>query len=69
MGYEAVLVPACLGLKNIPEPLRVTCSEGFSPQPFTSLLEALDRALPRLLCSQPWLSALAGITVDLQCLK
>lgn len=30
MGYKAVLVQACLGLKNIPEPLRVTCSGGFS---------------------------------------
>lgn len=69
MGYKAMLVPACLELKNIPEPLRVTCSEGLSPQPSTSLLKALDRALPRHLCSPPWLSALAGITVDFQCQK
>lgn len=52
-GYKAMLVPVCLGLKNIPEPLRVTCNEGFSPQPSTSLLETLDRALSRRLCSQP----------------
>lgn len=42
--YKDVLVPACMGLKNIPETLRVTCNEGSSPQPSTSLLEALDRA-------------------------